>query len=319
MATALYPGYPHFHDIPTLDANLGVLLPRFSPAALTAQIRDAFGTTEGKWQAAMTELLAFSRLEQDGQLDCIGWPPSVPGTTPPFEGRLLDVNAANQPIAFDVKNAANVGLRLLENALFPIVTAWCSANGLPKSEIEFDTSGPVTQENLGPAKTAMVAMFQNILSTYNAYPPTPIPLTLGNTTIRVSLRAATGSSMNVSVTSVLARANSIRNVVRGHVISKAAQAAKSNGEFIIVYVRRPNSGTADVKPRDLQVLLPGLDTDPTLEAMPDIDRWLGVVIFDWTTSPTAPRRHGLLRNSAKWPGSSSPTTLAKTLALTPWP
>ena len=155
MATALYPGYPHFHDIPTLDANLGVLLARFSAAALTAQIRDAFGATEGKWQAAMTELLAFSRLQQDGQLDCIGWPPSAPGTTPPFEGRLLDVNAANQPIAFDVKNASNVGLRLLEDALFPLVTAWCSANGLPQAEIEFDTSGPVTQEIVGPAKSVV--------------------------------------------------------------------------------------------------------------------------------------------------------------------
>jgi hypothetical protein len=319
MATALYPGYPHFHDIPTVDAALGVLLPRFSPAVLTAQIRDAFGATEGKWQAAMTELLAFSRLQQDGQLDCIGWPPSAPGTTPPFEGRLLDVNATNQPIAFDVKNASNVGLRLLEDALFPVVTAWCSANGLPQAEIEFDTSGPVTQVILGPAKTAMVAKFQNSLFVFNAFPPTPIQLTVGNTTIRVSLRAATGSSMNVSVTSVLARANSVRNVVRGHVIGKAAQAAKHNGEFIIVYVRPPNSGTADVKPKDLELLLPALDTDPTLAAMPGIDRWLGVVMFDWTPSPAAPNRHGLLRNSAKWPSSSSPITLASTLALTPWP
>ena len=98
---------------------MGVLLPRVLSSGIDGEIRDAFGATEGKWQAAMTELLAFSRLEQDGQLDCIGWPPSVPGTTPPFEGRLLDVNAANQPIAFDVKNAANVGLRLLENRAIP--------------------------------------------------------------------------------------------------------------------------------------------------------------------------------------------------------
>lgn len=319
--STLHESHPYIGGLDSTEKAMAILLAHRNPDQLSSQIRGLFGQTEANWSAAVTEVLGLSALDHEGLLDRVGWPPAFPGDTPPFEGTMFDVRGNNNVIAFDVKNAANVGLRLLDQTFTPIVEEWRTRTQLPPAEIEYDTTGAITLEILGRERIAMVRDFTRQLNTHTTFPELPLRLYAGvAAAFLVTIRAATGSALNVHVAGTTARARSIANVVRGHVTAKAAQAVQHGGVFIIVYVRPPSCGTADVTPRALELALPMLESDPELLAAGGVNRWLGTIMLDWTRPTSSPpSRHGTLRLAANWPAGSSVNTLSESLRLTPWP
>jgi hypothetical protein len=174
---SLFPDHEFFHSFPSMETAMSTLFRRRTPSDLSSQIRGVFDRNAEKWNAAMTELLAFSLLEQAQVLADIGWPHGPGGDTPPFDGTLVDVHGAKgNTIPFEVKNAANVGLYLLDREFRSVVDVWCKSNKLPEAEIEYRTIGPVTREALGPAKRDMVESLRAQLARTRTFPSSTIIL-----------------------------------------------------------------------------------------------------------------------------------------------
>ncbi|MFZ0523177.1 MAG: hypothetical protein WAL95_19260 [Candidatus Acidiferrales bacterium] len=307
------------------------LLERREPQELSSQIRDAFGRKAREWNAAMTELLAFSLLEELRRLHEIGYPKG-PNIKSEFEGTLLDLAGTNRnAIPFDVKAAFNYGLDLLERRFCSVVDQWSDSNKLPKAEMELKTSGPATVETVGDSLPNLVQDLRTQLGMTRTFPTAPIVLKVSRDvdpqtalepgpkiSVSVEIRPSTGLGVNhFGVVKVADKAESIAEVVKGHVEAKANQASKLGCVFAIIYVRPPQSGMADVESRGLQMALGRLHSDAALLKNPNIERWLGTIMFDWTPTGT-PFRYGSLRASSRWPMGSTPETLSASLQLTAW-
>jgi hypothetical protein len=328
---SLYPDHEYFHELQSMEAAVALLLKGRKPEELSSQVRGAFGTEAREWRAAISELLAFSLLEESKSLHEIGYPRGL-GDTPPFDGTLLDAAGANRnSIPFDVKDTSNVGLYLLDKVFRRIADEWSDRNKLPRAEMEYKTKGPVTVKTVGQVSQDLAKELQTQLEKTTTFPPAPIVLTVHREvdaktgleirpkiTVSLEIRPSTGSGVSdLGVVRMTSKAASIEEVVKRHVETKAELASKYDCVFLIIYVRPPQSGMADLEPRGLQLALQKLDADMALLVNLDIKRWLGTVVFDWTPSEK-PLRHGHLRPSALWPAGSTPETLSATLQLTAW-
>lgn len=307
------------------------LLERRKPQKLSSQIRDAFGEKAVEWNAAMTELLALSLLEELERLHEIGYPQGR-NIKPEFDGTLLDIAGTKRnAIPFDVKSAFNYGLGLLERHFRSVVDQWSHSNKLPKAEIELKTSGPATAKTLGDSIENLGRDLRTQLDMMSTFPTAPIVLTVPREVdpktalepgpkiaVSVEVRPSTGLGVNhFGVVNVANKAESIAEVVKKHVEEKANQASKLDCAFAIIYVRPPQSGMADIEPRGLQIALQKLHADAALLKNPNIKRWLGTIMLDWTPTET-PSRYGSLRASSRWPAGSTPETLFASLQLTAW-
>lgn len=312
----LYPGHPVLHSIRGVEAALQILRPKW--AQLDEQLPKLF-SDQRDWLAAETELLAFADLEREGLLDCVGWPPTARGC---LEGRLVDRAASNQPLAFDVKNALNSGMELVRDKLDPIVDRWRRTNGLPAAETDIEWGGVTTVEALGgrpatggpPPIVALARDFERQLQARSTWPPEPIVVKVGPLTLSVTVREDDGLRVDSGTTGVADRQASLQRLILGHVTDKA----KHGEPYLILYVRSANRGQSDVKPRDFEEVLERLAVDPEITSAAGTSKWLGAVLLDGI-DPGGTTRYGFLRETADWPGTSSPETLRRSLRLQEWP
>ncbi len=273
------------------------LLTGFSYKELEEQVNALFAEKNDEWNKAETELLGLAHFHRYNCLVQIGWPSDY-GGSPPFDGAL---KIKNYNIPFDIKSACNGGLSLVHQTLRHEAQKWAAP---AKVDVEIKAGGKITRKDVACHKNKLASDFVKKLAgepPWNGKIIPEIKLVVENTSFRVTVRPENMITVNRSFACTVDRPKSILKTILDHVSKKKDQCEKNHCPgFLLVYVRPPMCGTADMNPSAFQESFRLLLNQET--AKKDRDCWLGAAMIDWTASRSGKAKTHLVMNSiASWP------------------
>ncbi len=273
----------HLHFV---NESLKILLKKRRYDDLNEQIQSLFGSKYSDWLKAYTELLALSVFENEGVLSSVGWPEGLRTKTPPFEG-LLKFDEIE--IAFDVKNAANSGLYLLEELFRPIVEKWRGKNKIDPVQIEPNFEGPVQQKLIDPNVHILKKNFSEMLNSYQAIPEESIKLEIDfvndvgkghKAKVEICIRPFCGIRHIGGIDSPESNAIFVRKVMLKHVDKKMKSAEKYGQKpFFLVYTMPFGNPDSDINPYNTATALRDMECDEAVKLSRPL--WLGVIHLNW--------------------------------------
>ena len=296
-----------FYDgILHVEKALSNLLTGFSYEDLEEQVQQGLFAGKKKWSKAETELLGLAYFHHHGNLAQIGWPSGY-GGAPPFDG-VLKVQDYNIP--FDIKSACNGGLSLIKASLEEVAQKWAATDQVT---VEVRSGGGITRQVVGCHKKKLMSDFVKILDDappWDGEISRKFQLRVGKTSFRVDIFPADRITVDRSFGGGVDRPKSILETIQGHVSEKRDQCEKNHCPgFMLVYVRPPMCGTADMNPNAFQKSFSLLLNQKT--AKTDRDCWLGAAMIDWTASRNGKAKTHLVMNSrASWPNGMTKEDIA---------
>jgi hypothetical protein len=297
-----------------LETVLAILFERHTTTDISEQIDGLFydgaiTQSKKKWNAASSELYAFSYFEGLRILASLGWPPSGYGKTPPFDSMLRMEGVF---IPCDVKAASGNAFLLIRTALEKIVRDWDMSRGTKVADICLRYRGTLSQQKVGPVLEPSMQAFAAALRKFDEIPGTALPLDVGGLRCEVTLSPGHSKLLSGGVQGTDALARSLVDTLLNHVTHKSVTAAANGGRpFAIVYVQLPGTGGSDVKTSHIfEKSARDVAADRILLVNDADSLWLGMILLDYKVEP--PKVYCYLRQDAMWPDGLSPKQFAHT-------
>lgn len=201
-------------------------------------------------------------------------------------------------------------MSLITQTLQTVAQKWAEYR---KVTIEIKATGPITRQAVACYKNRLASDFRNLLADE---PPRDgkiireFKLGAGKTFFRLKICPGDMITVNRSIDSSADRPKSILETIQDHISEKRDQCEKNHClGFMLIYVRPPMCGTADMNPSAFQESFSLLLNQET--AKTDRISWLGAAMIDWAASRSGKAKiHLITNNKANWPNGLTKEDIA---------
>lgn len=295
-------------EVAALDAALGSVRARWSE--LTELKNDLFEPStqpDNKWEKALCEMLAFAQLNKCGVLGQLNYfgNQTPDSSSAPLEGTLLIPNRGELPtLAFDVKSASGSGEEMLREAIQNAIDTRSDAAAIERFEVQLTLTGMANQKSANPGQLRSLDALVDAQWPRGTEPP-QFPVTVSiNGVGDVEIRASSDEIVvHERITASIDLDSACQQVVLDHATGKH-KLLKPEDRLMLVYVKAPGRGMGDFRETHyLAAVCPGeVGGRHVSVAHQDLDRWLGVLLIDFTQPGFGgPRVSVFTRAIASWP------------------